>query len=176
MKFCNYYNLSIVFILFALINTSPLIAQDDLNKSIRKATIFSAACPGLGQVYNKKYWKVPVIYLGLGGTMYYYFKNNQKYNEYKSAYIARTDENPDTNDDFTNYTNNNLITIQDYYRDNRDLSQLFFFLIYLLNIVDASVDAHLINYNINNNLSLRINPQNSANSFEAITLCLKYSL
>ena len=143
---------------------------------MKKATLLSTACPGLGQLYNEKYWKIPVIYLGLGGTVYYYIKNNKKYNEYKNAYIARTDDNPETNDDFLNYTNTNLITLQDYYRDNRDLSQLFFFLIYLLNIVDASMDAHLTNYNINDNLSLNLKQGDSVNEFETVNISLTYNL
>ena len=176
MKFLKYYNLNSFIILYALIIGPSISAQNEIHKTVKKATILSAACPGLGQFYNKKYWKVPIIYLGLGGSIYYYIKNNSKYEEYKSAYSARNDDDPNTNDNFMNYTNTNLITLQDYYRDNRDLSQLFFFLIYLLNIVDASVDAHLTNYNINNNLSLYLKPDNHQNQFETINISLTYRL
>ena len=144
--------------------------------SPKKSAILSASCPGLGQVYNKKYWKVPIIYAALGGTLYYYFDYNDKYNMYKDAYIARTDDDETTIDNFSNYTPNNLITLQDYYRDSRDLSGLVFILIYVLNIVDASVDAHLTNYNINDNLSLHLKSEKNQQYFETINLSLTYNL
>ena len=119
---------------------------------------------------------MPLIYVAFGGTLYYYFEYNNKYHTYKTAYIARTDDDVSTTDIFSNYTTNNLITLQDYYRDSRDLSGLIFILIYILNIVDASVDAHLTNYNINDNLSLNLNSRRFNNHFETINLSLTYNL
>jgi len=130
------------------------------NKSITKSTILSTACPGLGQVYNKKYWKTPVIILGIGTCIYSYQYYNHKFQMYKEAYIIRTDENEDTIDEFNGiYSTSNLITLQDYYRNNKDLSIIIGSIIYVLNIVDAYVDAHLLTYNIDDDLSLSIQPK-----------------
>ena len=173
MKLFSYYNLfKIKLFLLSTLITCSAFSQNTTNISPKKAAILSASCPGLGQIYNKKYWKVPVIYLAFGGTLYYYIDYNNKYNTYKNAYIARTDDDENTTDDFSNYTNTNLITLQDYYRDSRDLSGLMFILIYILNIVDASVDAHLTNYNINDNLSLNLKPNRFNNHVETINLSL----
>ena len=155
-------------------NSPFLYSQNDMNKHVRKATILSAACPGLGQLYNEKYWKIPIIYTALGTTMYYYFENNNLYNQYKNDYIAETDNNTNTINN-SNYTSSQLITLQDYYRDSRDVSTLLFILIYSLNIVDACVDAHFTDYNISDNLSLYLKPTKT-NTHETLTLCLKVNL
>ena len=98
----------------------------------------------------------------------------QQYNYYKSAYIAETDGELNTLND-TGYNATNLIQLQDLYRDNRDLSAFFLGLLYALNIVDACVDAHLINYNVNDNLSLYLKPTKTQFQ-ENISLCLKFNL
>ena len=169
MKLLNSFNLKIICVLFFMLQS--LYGQQNPNNTIKKNTLLSATLPGLGQVYNKKYWKVPIIYAGLGGTIYAYIYNNQKYQEYHTAYYAATDENPNTIN-YSGYNTSNLITLQNYYRDSRDLSGFFLVLIYLLNIIDASVDAHLTNYNMNDNLSLYLNTDNK----EMISLSLKIDL
>ena len=174
MKSLKYYSIKTIIILFTILISNDIYAQNISNESVKKATLLSAACPGLGQVYNKKYWKLPVIYASLGGTIYYYIRNNNKYHEYKSAYIYETDNDNNTPNN-SGYTASNLITLQNYYRDSRDLSGLLFFLVYFLNIVDASVDAHLTNYNVNDNLSLYLKPTQIDNN-ESINLCLKFNL
>ena len=176
MKSFNYCNLFKKIFLLTTFITCSAYSQNTTNISPKKAAILSASCPGLGQIYNKKYWKTPIIYLAFGGTLYYYFEYDNKYNTYKNAYIARTDDDKNTIDNFSNYTNNNLITLQDYYRDSRDLTGLIFILIYFLNIVDASVDAHLMSYNINDNLSLNLQPNQLGHRFETLNLSLKYNL
>jgi len=176
MKLLNYYNLKrFVLFLIILISNNVVYSQTDSKKSATTASILSMACPGLGQIYNKKYWKAPIIYAGLGGTIYYYYHNNAKYNQYKSAYIAETDDDETTSNN-SGYTTSNLITLQDYYRNSRDLFGLLFLLVYLLNIVDASVDAHLIDYNINDNLSLNLKPNYINNQFETINVSLRFNL
>ena len=167
MKLSKYFNLKLIIILFLGLINSGLYAQDNSKKSIKKATLLSATFPGLGQFYNKKYWKIPVLYAGLGTIMYYYIDNNNEYNYYKSAYLSEIND--------TGYNASNLITLQDQYRDNRDLSAFFWILLYTLNIVDACVDAHLINYNVNDNLSLYLKPT-KIQSNESINLCLTINL
>lgn len=128
--------------------------------SAKKASIYSAILPGAGQFYNKKYWKVPVIYLGVGATLYAARWNQNEYLHYRQAFEYRTDNDDNTIDEYVDrYTETNLITIKNYYRKNRDLSYILVAGVYLLNIIDASVDAHLFNFNINDDLSLTVHPQ-----------------
>ena len=148
-------------LLFVFLLSFTLFAQ---NKSANKSAILSTACPGLGQIYNEKYWKTPIIILGIGSCIYSYQYYNNKFDKYKEAYILRTDQNKNTIDEFDGiYSESNLITLQDYYRNNRDLSIIIGSIIYVLNIVDAYVDAHLFTYNINDDLSLYIQPELLAN-------------
>ena len=138
---------------------APLIAKDTMkSKDIdpltpAKAAFYSAILPGLGQAYNKKYWKIPIVYGAIGVSMYYYIDSNQKYNQYRDAYKRRLEGY--TDDEFSYYNDNQLISAQKFYQRNRDLSALFVVGFYVLNIVDANVDAALIQFNVNENLSVR---------------------
>ena len=118
-----------------------------------KAAFYSAMLPGLGQAYNKKYWKIPLVYGAIGASLYFYSTNNTKYHDYRNAYKDRLAGNP--NPDYDYLDDSRLIAAQKFYRRNRDLSLLLSFAFYVLNIVDANVDAHLGQFNVNDNLSLR---------------------
>lgn len=145
-------NILIAFFVAFSLTTS---AQEYVEKIPKKAGLYSAILPGSGQVYTKKYWKVPVIYGGLITSAYYINKSNDLYQLYKSTYINRLDG------DFTdnlNYSDSDLRTLTEYYRRNREVSALLFTLTYILNIVDASVNAHLFNYDVSDDLSLHIHP------------------
>jgi len=174
MILLKYSNLKIITLLCFVFIINNSHGQNNSDDRIKKITLLSAAVPGLGQIYNKKYWKAPIIYAGLSGTAYYYIYNNNKYKEYKSAYIAETDDNQNTINS-SGYNTANLITLQDYYRDSRDLSAFLFLVVYCLNIIDSSVDAHLTNYNLNDNLSLYLKSDNRDN-IETINVCLKLNL
>ena len=126
-------------------------------KSAHKASILSAVVPGAGQVYNKKYWKVPIIYASLATSIYFIKDNQNKLTTYQDAYITRT--NGGTDDYIDIYNNSQLLTIVDYYERNRDVSYIIAGAIYLLNIVDASVDAHLFDFDISEDLSLNTTPK-----------------
>lgn len=137
--------------------------------SVRKATVLSAILPGAGQVYNRKVWKVPILYAGFAGLGYLVRFNHKKFSEFENALLIRYDGNPDTQDEYIDlYTDDNLRTLSDFYRRNRDLSLMGLTLVYVLNIIDAHVDAHLFNFNMNDDLSLHwqpgfpINPGNGA--------------
>ena len=144
-----------------------------------KATLFSVAIPGLGQVYNKKYWKVPIIYAGIGASLYFAFSNQIDYTKYKKAYSSRIDgdESTITGIEFENLTDENLESAMDFYQRNRDLSYIFVGLFYVLNIVDAAVDAHLFTFPKNDNLSFNIKPSlqlTQNNQFaQGLTLVIK---
>ena len=160
--------------LFAFLISLNLLAQ---GKSASKSAILSTACPGLGQIYNEKYWKTPIIILGIGSCIYSYQYYNNKFEKYKEAYILRTDQNENTIDEFEGiYSESNLITLQDYYRNNKDLSIIIGSIIYILNIVDAYVDAHLFTYNINDDLSLYIKPELLNNNIGTGLISMKIAL
>ena len=126
-------------------------------KSAHKASILSAVIPGGGQVYNKKYWKVPIIYASLTTSIYFIYDNQIKLAKYQDAYISRS--NGGTDEYIDVYNDSQLLTIVDYYERNRDVSYIITAAIYLLNIVDASVDAHLFDFDISEDLSLETSPQ-----------------
>lgn len=121
-----------------------------------KAAFYSAVLPGLGQVYNKSYWKVPIIYAGIGTGIYFYVDNQKKYLDYRNEYKKRLQGIYDKNDSkFGRLDNDRLIRAQRYYQKNRDLSLVITIAIYALNIVDANVDAHLQQFNVDDDLTLR---------------------
>ena len=125
--------------------------------SPKKASIFSACLPGLGQAYNRKYWKIPLVYAGLGGFGYLTWFNNGLYHDYKDEYIFRT-ANPGQQINFTDYSDSQVKEQVDFYRRYRDLSVILVAAFYTLNIVDANVDAHLFTFDVSNDLSLNISP------------------
>lgn len=124
----------------------------------RKATIMSAVIPGLGQVYNKKYWKPPVIYAGLAGFGYFFYVNNTSYNNYRAALRYSVDNGGSAVVDGRNYSTTQLQSQKLYYRKFRDLGAIGVVAMYLLNVVDANVDAHLKTFDVSDDLSLNVNP------------------
>ena len=118
-----------------------------------KAAFYSAVLPGLGQAYNKKYWKIPLVYGAMGTSLYFYLDNNKKYHQYRDAYKRRLEGY--TDDNFNYLDNSRLIAGQKFYQRNRDLSALFVVAFYALNIIDANVDAALLQFNVDENLSVK---------------------
>ena len=127
----------------------------------RKASIMSAILPGLGQAYNKKYWKIPIIYAGLGGFGYMFLTNNKQYNLYRANVIAYNDDDPLTGPSLPEYSSEQSQVLKLYYRKNRDFAVIGFSLIYLINIIDANVDAHLRTYDVSDDLSIHLDPWQS---------------
>jgi hypothetical protein len=127
----------------------------DPNRPAR-AAFYSALVPGLGQAYNKKYWKVPIVYIGLGVGIYSYTWNQKKYHEFRDEYKRRLDGTSDPDHPiYGGLDNDRLIRAQKFHQKNRDLSALITAGLYILNIVDANIDAHLMQFNVNDNLSLK---------------------
>lgn len=124
--------------------------------SPKKAAIMSMILPGLGQAYNRKFWKIPIVYAGLGASIYGVIWNNQQYNEYSTAFDIREAGGDDKYAGI--YSTPNLISLQNFYRNNRDLSVLISVLVYALNILDANIDAHLYNFDVSDDLSLSVQP------------------
>jgi hypothetical protein len=134
-------------------------ADDSITHSPRKAAILSAIVPGAGQFYNKRFWKIPVIYAGLGAFAYFAKTQRDSFRHYYRAYDYRTDGNPATIDPYvTKYADESLKDIRDFYRKNRDLCIIGFTAFYLLNIIDANVDAHLFRFRIDKDLAVQLQP------------------
>jgi hypothetical protein len=136
------------------------VKRDPINPlSPAKAAFYSAILPGLGQAYNKRYWKIPIIYAALGTSIYFYVDNNKQYNRYRDAYKRRlagfTDDEFWGDGSTPNISNVGLTRAQDTYRRNQELSILITIGIYALNIIDANVDAHLLQFNVDDNLALK---------------------
>ncbi len=131
------------------------------------ATVLSTIFPGLGQIYNGNYWKVPVVVGGMASIYYVVDFNNRGYNRFRSAYFIRTDGNTETVDEFDGLlSEEGLKYYVTAYKRNRDLAILGMVAFYALNIIDANVDAHLFNWNVDEKLALRVSPQISPiNSF-----------
>ena len=128
----------------------------------RKATIRSAIAPGWGQIYNKKYWKLPLVWGALGTTAGIYFYNVKYYRSLKQAYIYRSDNDP-TNDilvdqEYRNLSAESIRSYRNSFRQSVDYSVLFFILFWGLNVVDATVDAHLKAFDVSDDLSLQLKP------------------
>lgn len=138
--------------------------QQDTTKSKHSPTVamtMSAILPGLGQAYNKKYWKIPIIYVGLGALTYLTIKNNNYYQDFKNAYKTLYDTNPNGYYSMynTEYNLSGLDAGKNYYRRYRDMYTIFTVGFYLLNIVDAAVDSYLYDFDISDDLSLKLQPK-----------------
>jgi len=120
-----------------------------------KATIYAAVLPGAGQAYNKKYWKMPIVYVGMGTCVGFIIYNTKKYRYFKQNYIAQIDGDPTTNSTSDAI---NLDELQDQHHRWMDVSYMALFGVYLFQIIDANVDGHLFYYNIDKDLSIQMQP------------------
>ncbi|MEO6358029.1 MAG: DUF5683 domain-containing protein [Ferruginibacter sp.] len=128
----------------------------------RMSTIHSAIIPGWGQINNKKYWKLPLVYGALGTTAYVFFYNIKTYKLLRLAYVYASDT-LSSNDhlidaQFKNLSANSIKIYRNSFRQNVDYSVLFFIIFWGLNVVDATVDAQLKAFDVNDNLSLKLSP------------------
>lgn len=153
---------------------------DKILHSPKKATYLSMI-PGAGQIYNKKYWKLPIVYAGFGVTGYFAFWNRGEYLKYQDAYICslNTPENQlivewdPVSQSYISSVNNKIVcdnelaqkydaeqlkSFRDYYRRNMELSFILMGVWYVLQMLDATVDAHLYYWNVDENLSVRVEP------------------
>lgn len=157
------------------------ITNDKYNPlSPAKAAFYSAILPGAGQIYNKKYWKAPIVWASLAVPTYLYIDNSNQYDRYRTAFKLR---NQGLKDEFTNENGKELISTsglenaQKVLRKNRDLSLLAAVLIYVLQIAEASINAHLLQFDTDDSLSLQpmIYPNPLFIEAPKVGLTLKYS-
>lgn len=161
-------------VLLAIASLNLLYAQDTISSasdfanvpareihSAHKATIYSLVLPGLGQAYNKKYWKIPVIYAGFGAFAYSFIINKNEMDAFTEAYryVTNNDSFPTDNEYVTRYPDpDDLLQGQEFYRRRVELTVIFSAAWYFLNVIDAAVDAHFFDYNISDDLTLRLDP------------------
>lgn len=137
------------------------LKQQKFEPKPKKAGMYSAILPGSGQFYNRQYWKVPAIYVGVAAAGYFINFNLTNYQKYRKAYYSRIDNDPTTTDpdaDTKKYTTENLKQLQDQYRKWLDMTVLFTALGYTVQVIDAIASAHLRNFDISRDISLRIQP------------------
>jgi hypothetical protein len=149
-------------------------------RSPKRASIYAALFPGLGQIYNKKYWKLPIVYGGYAGLIYVLGWNNNYYKDYYQGYMIVSQnssastlnseerlflnnlvKNPSIrldNPSTYTYIGTQLKSGKDFYRRNRDLTIICIAALHVLSIIDASVDANLFDFDISNDISMRIEP------------------
>lgn len=158
--------------------TENLVISDTINKTAinplapSKAAFYSAILPGLGQAYNKKYWKIPIVYAALGTGVYAYMWNNKKYHSYRDAYKQRL---AGKEDEYEYLDDSRLIEGQKFYQKNRDLSAIITVALYILNIVEANVNAHLLQFNVNDKLTFRPDlQQNDGNAKHNVGVAFSY--
>ncbi len=176
----------IFFLLYFLLQTTSLFAQKTPTDTSgikrlnpRKATIYSAIVPGLGQIYNGKYWKAGIVYAGFAGITASFIYNQKQYKNYQHAVNVRFDTLASTVDTkYPNLIDGSVVSLRNYHRRNRDICILAYVGLYALNIIDANVDAHLQEFKINKDLSLGwkpdvvLTPSGGLNS--ALTLTLTF--
>lgn len=165
-----------------VINQDSLPPVQDLNKKIfvpnpTRATWLAVVFPGGGQIYNRKYWKLPIIYGGFAGCAYALSWNGKMYKDYSQAYLDIMDSNPNTKsyEDLlppnANYSEeqlkNTIKNRKDMFRRYRDLSIFAFIGVYIISIIDAYVDAELSNFDITPDLSMRVEPAIINNQFNS---------
>lgn len=134
---------------------------------VKKATTLSLICPGAGQVYNKSYWRVPIVIGGMASMVYVIDWNNRGFQRFKKAYALRADfeSNPGnypdgvSHDEFKGrYSATYLKNLRDAYRRNRDLSIILTAALYAFQAIDAHVDAHLKDFDVSDDLTVDLQP------------------
>jgi hypothetical protein len=172
---------SIVDTIKAVIKTDSIVKAKkiicDTCFSPKKATIRSAMVPGWGQVYNKQVWKVPLIYGTLGTVVGVFAYNLKNYNGLKKAYVLISDTIPSNDvliaNDYKSLSQNSIKFYRDDFRKNVDISVLAFILAWGLNVVDATVSGHLKQFDVGDNLGLKLKPNLGLNGQVGLALIFK---
>ncbi len=178
---------------FFLLISSPVFSQDSLSvgdtvrpHSIRRAILYSAVVPGAGQVYNhlampkgkkKAFWKVPLIYAGLGTTTYFLVNNQREQKRYRQEYSDRQSPNYINGTNFYEseaYDDAGILTLYNQYLNWRDLSILAVGAVYILQLADAGVEAHFVDFDVSEDLSISVDPVIVAARTPGVSLRLNF--
>ena len=143
----------------------------------KKATVLALVLPGAGQIYNKKYWKIPLVYAIIGTPLFFVLDEARLYNEFKDAYIS--EQLGETHKYTDVYNGTQLNALLEGHRQNRDLFTVLTVAAYAMNILDAAVDAHLYNFDVSDDLSASFKPsfqldRMSNTMIPSMTLSLKF--
>jgi hypothetical protein len=132
-----------------------------LKKHDPKTASCLAIIPGAGQIYNKKYWKLPIVYAGLGTTAFLIYYYEDLTSMYRKEYVARVNGDVEKlNPKLAKYTDvSNILELRNFYRRNMEICIGVCAVVYVLSILDACVDAHLFYYDVSDNLSLGVKPK-----------------
>lgn len=141
------------------IKTVPKKNNKQIYSAARKATVMSAVLPGLGQIYNRKYWKPPIIYAAFAGCGYLFYTNQKDFKQYRIYLKAENDDDPNTVNT-SGYSSSQLSALKNDSRKYRDLGAIGCIAVYALNIIDANIDAHLKTFDVSDNLSMKMKPFN----------------
>lgn len=186
--------------LFLLIFCTTLVAQD--NKSMRdslwmathsaqRATLYSAVLPGLGQIYNRDYWKVPIVYAGFAAIVYFTIDNTNTYFDYRDGYYNLLNETGNESykqlaaypPEALGYSKQAILDIfernRDRFRRYREMNILTFIGFYLLNVIEANISAHFLHFDVSEELAFDVNPSLQKGIYTGagtagITLSLKF--
>jgi hypothetical protein len=124
----------------------------------RKATMRSLILPGWGQAYNKEYWKIPIVYGALGAAAGIYMYNNTWYKRSRDAYNSRVNGDTNIYSRLKPLQTQSILSLRNSFRRDRDYSTLWFFILWALNVVDATVFGHLKDFDVSEDLSLKLKP------------------
>lgn len=163
-------------------DTSYLIKDSTKVHSPKKAVLFSAILPGAGQVYNhtampkgkrKAFWKVPLIYAGLGASTYFFLKKQSLQKELKTEYQLRLDTGFGT-EKWNDYDDQGILVLFDQELNRRDMSILLLGLVYIIQLVDAGVEAHFVSFDVSKDLTMSFEPTVFNNQNIGLKLSLNF--
>lgn len=140
----------------------------------KRVAMYSALIPGVGQWKNKQYWKMPIVYIGLGVATYFVIDNRKEYNYYRSVYAGRLSNDPNAFEEMPEYDMETLRRARDYYRKNMELSVILGVAGYGIQIIDALIFAHLKDFDISDDLSLRIQVPQLSSQTLGLAIALKF--
>jgi hypothetical protein len=156
-------------------DTSAVKVKKRFEPDAKRAGLYSALVPGFGQLYNRQYWKMPIVYAVLGTPVYFAIKHNNNYQRYRKAYISRLVNETGSNDEFQGILNTaGLKQNQDQARQERDMMFLYAGLAYTVQIIEAISGAHLRNFDISKDLSLNVRPDIHPMGGAGLTLALQF--
>jgi len=162
------------------ISELPILNDSATWSRPKKATALAMVLPGAGQIYNKKYWKAGIVYAGIGGLIYSFQYNKDSLARYQAILVNKLQAADDTAkvDDYPLFSIAGVTSNRDFYRRNRDVTIIGFVALYALQIIDANVDAHLREFDLNEDLALHISPdimrrRPGVGTYSGLTLTLR---